>query len=157
DPETRRIGVIVDALAQQLVHLSFLRARIAEDAKLRAVRIGWLAADQQPVYIDGCRPQRIGERGGEPCHLLPIQDVDVGISGEQPGIDGKEETAWLKLVIFNRAIDSLQHVIADGKDSVSHDVSLLLRDDAAKLDSLTEVGDRLDAVVAARDRGSDEA
>src|SRR6185437_14746327 len=157
DPEARWIGVVIHALAQQLVHLPFLRARITDDPELRTVRIGRLTADQKAVYIYRGWTQRIGERGSQLRHLLPVEDVDVGISREQLGVDSEEEAARLELVVFDRAIDRLQNVVANREDAIANHVSLLLRDDAAQLDSLTEVGDRLHAIIATRDRRRDEA
>ena len=105
DPQARRIGVVIDSFAEIFVDLSATRARIADDAKLRAVGIGRLSADEEAVDVETNRANGVGQRRGKQRHLPAVQDIDVGIAREELGIDGEEKATRLELIVFDGAID----------------------------------------------------
>ena len=157
DPQQRRIGVVVDALAQVLIDLTASRSRIADNPELRAVGIGRLSTDQQTIKKDFRRTQGVGERGGERGHPACVENVDVGIrTTKQPRVNRKEKATRLELIILDLAIDRLQRTVANGEDAVANDVALLLGENRLHA-HCADLGDRLDSVVPAGNAGGDVA
>ena len=106
DPELRRIDVVVDALAQQLVRLvAAIRRPQPVHREARTVRVGRLAADLQAVDRDlGRTNVPLVEQRAEAVHLLAVEDVDVRVlAAEQRRVDGEEEAPLLDLVILDVA------------------------------------------------------
>ena len=157
NPEKGWIGVVVHAFTEIFVHLPSPRARIAEQAELGAVGIWRLPADQQSIEKNFCRPQSVGQRGRQRRHFARVENVDVRIrAAEQSRINGEKEPSRLELIVFDFAVDRLQRTIADGKNPIAHDVPFLLRENRLE-PHRAELGNSLNAVIAARDSSGDVA
>jgi hypothetical protein len=158
DPQLRRIDVVVDAFLEERVDLPAAGVLDVVEHEARPVRVGRLAAEEEPVDEELPRARGVGERGGEPGHLRRVEDVDVRVVVGKglAGIDRPEEASRLELVVLDLPLDRLQRAVADGEDAVADDVPLLLRGDRAEAHR-SELADRLESVVPARDPARDEA
>ena len=155
NPELRGIDVVVDVLAQHFVDLPRGIARPAH-RELRAARILIRGADELAIHVESRRSHGIGKRCGELLHLLPIQQVDVGIPTEQARIDGEEEASRFDLNVFDDAIDLLLRTFPDGKDVVFGDIAFLLRRDGREAHG-SDLSGGLNPVVTRRDARREEA
>ena len=155
NPELRRIDVVVDVLAQHFINLS---RRVAGTAhgELRTARILIGRADELPVHVQPGRSHRIGERRRQLLHLLPIQQVDVGVSAKHARVDGEEEAPRFDLDVFDDAIDLLLRAFTDGEDIVLGHVALLLRHDRGEAHG-ADLSGGLNTVVARGDARGEKA
>ena len=148
-PELRRIEVVIDAFAQHVVRLP-AAARITEHPQARSVGILRLRAELHAIQNKPARPNGVGQRGGDGCELVAIEDVDARVcAGEERGVHREEKTARFDLVVLDLALRALHRALADVEHAVADDIALLLRGDPSHAKP-SELRDRLESVIATR-------
>ncbi len=156
EPEQRRVHVVVDALAQQVVGLP-AASGVAVDAKAWTAWILRLRAVLQPIEEHARRANGIGKRAPQCGELIAIQQIDVRVCGaEQRRVDREEEAQPLDLEIVDIAIVRLLGMRAEDELSILDDVPGLFGEDGLEPECAELIGD-LDAVVAARKGRGDES
>ena len=155
DPQLRRIDVVVDIFPQHFVNLSCAVARTAH-RELRTARILVRCTNKLSVHIQTLRAHRVRKLRRHLLHLLTIEQIDIRKPAEATRIDREKEPSRFNLNIFDRALDLLLRVFADGEHVVFGDVAFLLRQNCREAHR-TDLTTRLNAVVAGGDPGGQKA